>query len=322
MSANSIGGYFRVNGNNLSQQYKNHLSDYKTWEQRDHAGEWVLFPDNIGTRLCIDEVALSDGELYTVLTNADSKCQKGSLIAMVKGVRSSVVSLVLEKIPRQKRDKVVEISLDMANNMKKIAEDNFINASIVTDRFHVAQLISESVQAPRIEHRWAAIKQENAMIAQCREKKEKYEAETFDNGDTRRQLLARSRHLLFKPSSKWTESQITRAGVLFREYPDLKEAYDYSMMSRNIYQTENSIEEARVSISAWGQKLRESKLEPFNTAVDAIDRHIDTILNFFISRTTNALAEAFNSKLKDFRSVLRGVRDVPFFLYRVSLIFG
>ena len=87
VSANSIGKYFRVNGSRLSQQYKNYLSGFHEWDQLPHAEDWILFPENMSARLCLDEVALSDGELYTVLTNAKSHCQKGSLIAMVKGVK-------------------------------------------------------------------------------------------------------------------------------------------------------------------------------------------------------------------------------------------
>ena len=36
-----------------------------------------------------------------------------------------------------------------------------------------------------------------------------------DSGDTHKQLLARSRYLLFKSADKWTESQRQRAEVLF-----------------------------------------------------------------------------------------------------------
>ena len=55
---------------------------------------------------------------------------------------------------------------------------------------------------------------------------------------------------------------------------------------------------------------------------DTIMAYEDEILNYFISRSTNASAESLNSKLKAFRNQLRGVRDIPFFFYRVSLIFG
>jgi transposase len=41
-------------------------------------------------------------------------------------------------------------------------------------------------------------------------------------------LLARSRYLLFKNTSKWTQSQNQRAEILFQRYPDLKKAYELS----------------------------------------------------------------------------------------------
>ncbi|MDD4373705.1 MAG: transposase [Bacteroidales bacterium] len=50
--------------------------------------------------------------------------------------------------------------------------------------------------------------------------------------------------------------------------------------------------------------------------------HQKTILNYFKNRSTNALAENFNGKIKAFRAVFRGITDVSFFLYRVSLIFA
>ncbi|MGM9821721.1 MAG: hypothetical protein ACI30D_03895, partial [Muribaculaceae bacterium] len=42
----------------------------------------------------------------------------------------------------------------------------------------------------------------------------------------------------------------------------------------------------------------------------------------FINRSTNAHAESLNSKLKGFRAQLRGVQDLPFFMFRASMIFG
>jgi transposase len=322
VSANSLGQYFRVNGSNLSQQYKNHLSGFKQWDQLQHAEQWILFPENVGSHLCLDEVALTDGELYTVLTNAKSKCQKGSLIAMVKGVKSDDVNKILIRIPEQQRKEVIEISIDMANSMEKIARDSFPHARVVTDRFHVAQLISEAVQEIRIKHRWEAIEKENKAIAKAKKKGEKYVAPCFENGDSHKQLLARSRYLLFKTQSKWTASQKIRSEILFREYPDLHEAYQISMMFRNIYETSKSKAEAQERFYHWQKKIKEKNFPSFLTASQSIENHQDTILNFFVNRTTNALAEAFNSKLKAFRSVFRGVTDVEFFLFRVSLIFA
>lgn len=311
-----------MNGSNLSKHYKNHLSGFNQWEQLEHAEDWVLYPDNLGLYLCLDEVALSDGELYTVLTNAKAKCQKGSLIAMIKGVKSSVVCQVINKIPLSERQKVKEISVDMANNMEKIAATCFTEAKVVTDRFHVAKLVSEATQEIRIKHRWEAIDEENKAIKEAKKRKEKYVARTFENGDSKKQLLARSRYLLFKPQNKWVESQKIRAAILFKHFPDIKKAYELSMMFRNIYETSKSIAHANEQISKWNEKVHKYDFAPFITASESINSHRENILNFFNNRTTNALAESFNSKIKAFRSVFRGVRDTTFFLYRLCLIFA
>lgn len=314
--------YYHVNGKDLQRQYKEHLSDFKEWEQRAHAKEWILFPENIGEYLCLDEVALSDGELYTVLTNTRAKCQKGALIAMVKGVKSEVVSKILNRISEEKRKQVQEVTVDMGNSMEKIVKDSFPFASVVMDRFHVQQLSSEAVQEMRIKYRWETIDEENKAIDEAKKNGVKYYPPTFENGDTKKQLLSRSRYLLFKSSNKWTESQQIRAEILFREYEDLKKAYELSMMFRSIYEHSKTSIEAGERLKHWYNKIEKYKFNSFNTVANSVRNHQETILNYFYNRSTNALAEAFNAKIKAFRSVFRGVKDVEFFLYRVSLIYA
>jgi len=46
------------------------------------------FFENIGTLLSIDEIALSQGELYTIITNKNTKGKKAALVAMIKGTDS------------------------------------------------------------------------------------------------------------------------------------------------------------------------------------------------------------------------------------------
>ena len=57
-------------------------------------------------------------------------------------------------------------------------------------------------------------------------------------------------------------------------------------------------------------------------ARDAVRAREDEILNYFIDNSTNAAAESFNSKIKGFRAQLRGVSDLPFFMFRLCTIFG
>ena len=133
---------------------------------------------------------------------------------MIKGTQSETVRAILEKIPLRKRNQVTEITLDMAATMEKIARYSFPKASLVTDRFHVQKLAYDAVQEMRIKYRWEAIDLENKEIELAKETGHKYIPYILENGDTLKQLLARSRYLLFKPQSKWTPSQWRRGEIL------------------------------------------------------------------------------------------------------------
>ena len=108
-----MGDYYQVNGKLLEEQYRNHLSDFYQWEQLEHASDWILFEKNLGKNISIDETSLSQGELYTVLTNKEAKGRKGALIAIIKGTNSDFIRKILERIPFKKRKIVKEITLDM-----------------------------------------------------------------------------------------------------------------------------------------------------------------------------------------------------------------
>ncbi len=99
ISGKSLEKFYHVNGDLLVQQYKKHLSDYSSWKPRSHADKWLLFPGNLGPRLSIDESSLSRGELYTIVTNKDGHGGKGTLVAIIEGVKAVEVSSILRKLP-------------------------------------------------------------------------------------------------------------------------------------------------------------------------------------------------------------------------------
>ncbi len=322
VSAKSIGDYFGVDGKLLEEQYRDHLSGFHSWEQFEHANDWILYPQNIGEFISIDETSLSQGELYTIVTNKEAKGKKGALIAMVKGTNSETVKNVLLKIATESREKVKEITLDMAPTMERIAKLSFTKAKLVTDRFHVQKLAYDAVQQIRIECRWEAIEQENKEIQFAKEVNKKYIPDVLENGDTLKQLLARSRYLLFKSENKWTPSQNQRAAILFERYPDIEKAYHLSMELGRIYHTSKVKGVAFTRLAKWYDEIEKSKFKSFNTIAKSIQEHYLTILNYFDNRSTNASAESFNAKIKAFRASFRGVRNVSFFLFRLANIYA
>ncbi len=61
----------------MRKQYKEVISDYRKWNQLGHAEEYLLYPGNIGPDLSLDESCLSNGDVYTILTNKAAQEAKG-----------------------------------------------------------------------------------------------------------------------------------------------------------------------------------------------------------------------------------------------------
>ena len=281
-----------------------------------------MFEHNLGESLSIDETSLSQGELYTVLSNKSAKGKKGSLVAMIKGTRSEDVIYYLQKLPISKRSKVKEITLDLSPTMMLIAKRCFPNATIVSDRFHVQRLMNEAVNDLRVSYRWQAIDMENAEIELAKELNRKHIPHTFSNGDTRKQLLARSRYIVMRHHSNRTENQKIRAKILFEEYPEIEQAYSVSLELTDIYNQHIPKGVALTKLARWYDKVEKLGLKYFKSVIETIKNNYTTIINYFENRSTNASAESFNAKIKAFRSQFRGVRDMPFFIFRLTKLFA
>jgi len=281
----------------------------------------MVFPENIGPYLSIDEVALSKGELYTFLTNKAGKGKKGTLVASIQGTLSKDIIKVLKMIPIELRNTVKEVTLDMAKNMESSIKESFPNASLVTDRFHVVKLAMEAVQHVRVKYRWQELDIENQAIEQSKKDNVKYKASTLPNGDTPKQLLARCRYVLAKKKEEWTQNQWIRADLLFERYPKMKTAYHHMMRLRGIYERQCKLQ-AKGDFMDWIEDSKQHQIKQFNTVSNTIQYNLENILNFFDRRNTNANAESFNSKTKLFRANLRGVKDVNFFLFRLMNLFA
>jgi transposase len=317
-----VASWNHLESSTLEKQYKHYLSDYRDWRARNDV-DALVYPENFGKRMSIDETVLAEGELYTILTNKDARGKRGALAAVIKGTRNAVVSKALDRVPLSIRVGVKEITADLDSSMGWICHDNFICAVLVADRFHVQGLVHEAVQEMRILKRRKAIDDENELQARARERGQRYYPKRHENGDTQKQLLARSRYLLFKPKERWTASQWERSRVLFHEYPDLQSAYDLSMEFRCIYENKRySAEQGKRRIQKWIAKAKDSQTAQLVSCSQTILIHLGEISNYFDNRATNAGAESFNAKIKAFRSQLRGVNDTAFFLYRLQKYFA
>lgn len=298
------------------------VSNFEQWEAGEHASEYLVFPKNIGPRLSFDEVSVSRGELYSILTNKEARGRKGTLVAMVNTTKADDIIMHFSRLPRKEREKVQEVTLDLAENMANAVKELFPNAKIVADRFHVEKLGHEVVQGLRVKLRWQAIKKENEAFKQAKDAGLHYKPKEFYNGDTEKQLLARSRYALFKSEAKWTSNQRMRMEILFAEYPQLKHAHDHVMALNLIYSKKINRDRAIKELKQWIRASRKQGITGFKRLANTVENHFDHIVNYFENRSTNASAESFNAKVKQFRALQRGVSDTNFFLFRLSKLYA
>ena len=334
MSISTLAARNGLKGQTLRKQYKEKISGYRGWDQIGHAEEYILYPENLGPDMSLDETCLSNGDVYTVLTNKAAHGGKGSLAAMIRGVATDTVVAVLKKIPLRKRLRVRTVTTDLSSAMMLTVRSAFPGASLINDRFHVQQLISEAVDQLRIRHRWEVLDAENKAIrehrarrkaAKTREERElvgQWEPERMENGETLPQIMARSRHIVLKHKSKWNEQQRRRAKILFSMFPDLETAYGLFLKLVDVFNNKSLPAVARLNLARWYNEVKAFGNNEFNKVLETFENHNKTITNYFERRLTNASAESFNAKIKAFRTQFRGVGDIRFFMFRLAALYA
>ena len=356
ITARQIGYTYMINSTTFAKRYKDTLSNFETWEQKEHASEWIFLPQNVGKEHGIDETSLQ-GELYTIVHNKEAHGRKGAIVAVVKGTNPADVLRVLMQLPADKREMVESITMDLSDCMRAIAREAFPQATVIRDCFHVVKRGGEGCEEIRLRLKREAVKELNRQKAEFRKyleglaaqrkayrermrakhggkwKKSKrgkkpkrlntrFEPPRLTNGETLVEALTHCRKQLPMSREKWSLAQEKRAKILFELYPKLEEAYNLVNSLRAVFRNKELTKEtAKEKLGGWYDKVAACSLREIKSVRDTIKFYEDEILNYFIERQTNASAESLNSKIKCFRAQVKGVRDIPFFMYRLATVF-
>ena len=328
MTARHLGRYFKTDGNNLERAYKHHLSGFEGWDQKEHAQDWILLAENFGEKMSIDETMLCD-DLVTIFSNKAGKGRHGTLAAAIVGTA---------------------------------VEDVLKMATIVIYCFHLMKLCGDGLGEMRMKLKRAAVaevkrqerefKKKQSANAKARKKyADTHKPKRSKNGkrlgrppkrknqrftppkieivvngkkvtETKVELLTHVRYPLMKSRDKWTERQKQEMEVLFKLEPKMELAYNLVHRLRCIFKSKITPEEAKPKLDEWCKDVGKSLIRELISVRDTIRQKETEILNYFTGRSTNASAESLNSKIKGFRAQLRGVHDLPFFMYRLMMIFG
>lgn len=100
----------------------------------------------MGMHLGIDESSFCH-EVYTILHNKEGHGRKGTIVAIIKGTKPSMVTAVLNQLPIDSRLRVEDITMDLSPSMGAIARTSFPNAKIVRDLYNTDRKLYHKIKA-------------------------------------------------------------------------------------------------------------------------------------------------------------------------------
>jgi transposase len=211
--------------------------------------------------LGMDEIAKRKGHQNFVTVLGD--IEKGELIEVIDSHQQDKIIEVLMEKELEVREGVEQVSVDMWGGFPKVIEKVFPNAVIVTDRFHVMRAVNEELNKIRKQTRL------NVKI-----KGEKW--------------------LLLKNKEDLKEEELEKLELVLKQSARLRKAYEYKESFREIYEKVNEKEEGRLKFTEWLENAKSI----YTDVISTIRRNLDSICNYFLSRTTNGAMEGINNRLK------------------------
>ena len=237
-------------------------------------------------KIGMDGKAVRKHQCVTTLTNLD----ENSLIGVLPPMSQEKLIEELMKIDESLRNSVQEVALDMDEFYITVAKICFPNARIVTDHFHVIQWGNQLMDEQR------------RLLQQMSKKK-----------FTIKQIIG-------KPSHKLTEDELSRLEKCFDVFPELKRSWKILHQLRKIYWCGNwkkGCSQLRKVVWLCDQ----SCIPEMKQLAKTLKRHKETILNYYISKTTNAYTEGVHNRFETIKRDHCGCRNLERFAKRLLFCF-
>ena len=197
---------------------------------------------------------------------------------------------------------VTQVAIDMSRAFIKGARENFGNAELVFDKFHVIQEANEGVEAVR-----------------------RVEAQ---QDELKGLQLAKSQWIFRKNPEAHTERELERIAQMDLQHLMTVLAYQMRLILQDIYQG-HSVTQARKDLKLWCQWVRDKAakkghelLEPMVRVAKMVERHIEGILAHWKEGLTTAFLEGLNSLFSATKRKARGYRTTKNLLAMLYFVAG
>jgi len=246
-------------------------------------------------RLGIDEISLVKGQGKFIVVLVDLSTHK--LLGLAPGRKQSEIEKVMLRWGDKVLSQVEEVSMDMSYNYKSLVNKLCLNASVTVDRFHVTKMIHEELNQARIDQK---------KVAESLNLKEK--VKIFSSLKGSKYILLKAEQKL-SPKQKAKLLQAKRASPLVEIMHSLKEDF------HNVFENSCGLGEGTLGLIDWLKKA-----EPYyKKSISSIKRWFSEVVGYFEQKTTNAIVEGINNKLKLLKRSGFGFRNFKNFETRALL---
>lgn len=241
-------------------------------------------------KIGIDETSSKKGHNYvTIAVDLDEH----KVINAQVGKDANTIKLIKEYLETKgcKSEQITNTSIDLSPTFISGIMENFPNAQITFDRFHVKKLLNEAIDEVRKLER-----KEHEIL-----KNHKYTFLKNQNNLTVRQKEERDKLIILLPNI----GEAYRLKILFDDFWDMKNA-----------------EDAAGFLAYWTDLVTDSGIQPLIKFGNTVKSHWSGIVNFIKTRISNGVLEGINSKIQLAKKRARGYRNMDNFIAMIYFIAG
>ena len=240
--------------------------------------------------LGIDETSTRKGHNY-VMTAVDMQSKR--VIYATPGKDAETVARLKKHLEKKGCDisQIKQVCIDMSPAFISGISNNFPNAKITFDKFHITKIINEAMDTLRIG-----------------ERKEIEELKGY-------------KYLFLKRDKDLNREQKESKYYFLTSYPKLGEGYRLKELFNDFWEFKDA-DEASAYLSFWCDLVEESKIKSFMNAAGTIKGHWSGIINYFKSGLNNGILEGINSKIQLAKKRARGYSNIYNFINMIYFVAG
>jgi len=266
----------------------------------NHKINWEQYSDleTIG----IDEISNRKGRQdFIAIVSAKDKRENLSILGVLDSRKKEEVLVFLESIPSHLRKTVNRVCTDMYDSFVNAATEVFGKQKVVVDRYHVAKLYRNALDALRTK--------------EMKRLKNILPAEEYNQLEGMMWILRKKHECLSKEEKQ-------KLDILYKHSRVLKEAHGYALKLTHIFNMHHNRKSAMAKLDRWASRIGKSKLSCFNTFLKTLKKYKVSTANYFKSRATSGFVEGLNNKIKVIKRRCYGFFKTESLFQRLTIDLG